>query len=157
MDEGGQGEKPKVVVDASVAAKWAIPGEPWDEEAKTLRDKIARGEVEAHAPILLLYELASVMWKAALTRILKPADGAEALKAMGRLGVNIQATGWSELPEILEIADTTKLTVYDSVYLHVSRRMGAKLVTADDELKRKGGGVTEILCLKDLADAPGKS
>ncbi|MBS7628359.1 type II toxin-antitoxin system VapC family toxin, partial [Candidatus Bathyarchaeota archaeon] len=143
----------KVVIDASVVAKWAIPGEDWDAEAKALRDKISSGEVEAYAPTLLLYEVASVMLKAALTGILKPTDGVEALKAMGRLGVNIQATGWNELPEILEMATATKLTIYDSVYLHTSKKIGSKLVTADDELKQKGKGVSEIMLLKDLTNA----
>jgi hypothetical protein len=66
MDKGGQGEKLRVVVDASAAAKWAVP-------------------------------------------------------------------------ESFKIAAATKITTYDSAYIYVSKKVGAKLVTAVSELKQKGG------------------
>ena len=150
MDKGGQGEKPKVVIDASVAVKWVIPGEPWEMQARILEVKIASREVEAYAPPLLLYEVASAILKSVLRGALKLGDGVEALTAIGRLGLNIQITSWNDLAEILDIATTTKLTIYDSTYLHLSKKMNAKLVTADKELKHRGRGVTEIILLKDL-------
>ncbi|RLI36344.1 hypothetical protein DRO55_03730, partial [Candidatus Bathyarchaeota archaeon] len=126
MDKGGQGEKPKVVIDASVAVKWIIPGEPWEAQARTLKERIASREIEAYAPPLLLYEVASVIQKSILRGALRLGDGIEALKAMGHLGLNIQPTSWDDLAEILNIAATTKLTVYDAAYLHLSRKMEAK-------------------------------
>jgi len=33
MAEGGEGKQVKLVIDASMAAKWIIPREPWEEEA----------------------------------------------------------------------------------------------------------------------------
>jgi predicted nucleic acid-binding protein len=136
MDKGGQVEKPRVVIDASVAAKWVIPGEPWDAQAERLKEKIAHGEIEIYAPTLLLYEVASVILKATSVHILKLSDGVEALKAIGRLGINIQTTSWNDLPEILQTATTTKLTIYDSAYLHLSKKMNAKLVTADNRKEK---------------------
>jgi len=150
MDKGGQGEKPKIVVDASVAAKWVIPGEPWQEEAKILEEKIALREVEAYAPQLLLYELASVILKAVRKEVLKLKDGIEALNVMGKLNVNIQPESWIDQAEILDIAALTKLTVYDAAYLHLSKKMNGKLVTVDSELKKKGESVTAVLLLKEL-------
>ena len=41
------------------------------------------------------------------------------------------------MAEILSIASKTKLTVYDAVYLHLSKRMKAKLITADSKQKRE--------------------
>lgn len=58
MDKGGE---EKVVLDASVVAKWAIPGERWEEEALNVKEKPVSGELRAYAPSLLTYELASVM------------------------------------------------------------------------------------------------
>jgi len=155
MDKGGQGEKPRVVIDASVAVKWVIPGEPWETQARTLEEKIASREVEAYAPTLLLYEAASVILKSILKGALKLTDGIGALKAMGDLGLNIKTTSWNDLTEILEIATTTKLTIYDSTYLHLSKKMRAQLITADNELKKKGENVTEAILLKDLTPAFG--
>ncbi len=150
MDKGGQGEKPKVVIDASVAVKWIIPGEPWEAQARTLKERIASREIEAYAPPLLLYEVASVIQKSILRGALRLGDGIEALKAMGRLGLNIQPTSWDNLAEILNIATTTKLTVYDAAYLHLSKKMEAKLVTADNKLKKRGESVTVTILLEEL-------
>jgi len=150
MDKGGQGEKPKVVIDASVAVKWIIPGEPWEAQARTLKERIASREIEAYAPPLLLYEVASVIQKSILRGALRLGDGIEALKAMGRLGLNIQPTSWDDLAEILNIATTTKLTVYDAAYLHLSRKMEAKLVTVDNKLKKRGESVTVTILLEEL-------
>ena len=150
MDKGGQGEKPRVVIDASVAVKWIIPGEPWEARASILEEKIASREVEAYAPPLLLYEVASVIRKSISRGALKLGDGIEALKAMGHLGLNIQPTSWDDLAEILNIATATKLTVYDAAYLHLSKKMEAKLITADSKLKKRGESVTAIILLKEL-------
>ncbi len=150
MDKGGEGEKPKVVVDASVAVKWVIPGEPWEEQAVALKDMVVSGEVEAYAPQLIMYEVASVILKAVLRGILKPSRGAEALRAFKDLGISIQAFDWDCAAEVLAAALETGLTIYDSVYLHLSRRLNCRLVTADGELEEKGRNVAEIVLLGDL-------
>lgn len=150
MDKGGQGEKLRVVVDASVAAKWIIPGEPWDTRAKALKDGIASGEVDAFAPPLIPYEVASVVLKSVSIGVLKLDAGLEALKAIGNLGVKVQSIDWKDVAEILSIASSAKLTVYDSTYLWLSKKLGAKLVTADRDLAEKGRIVTETALLKDL-------
>ena len=69
---------------------------------------------------------------------------------MEHLGLNIQTISWSDLAEILTIASKTKLTVYDAIYLHLSKRMKAKLITADSKLKKRGKSVAATILLKDL-------
>ena len=69
---------------------------------------------------------------------------------MGHLGLNIQTISWSDLAETLSIASKTNLTVYDAVYLHLSKRMKAKLIVADSKLKKRGKSVTATILLKDL-------
>ncbi|MEM2028292.1 MAG: type II toxin-antitoxin system VapC family toxin [Candidatus Bathyarchaeia archaeon] len=150
MDKGGQGAKPRIVVDASVVVKWIIPGEPWEEQARAIAEKIVSGVVEAYAPHLLLYEVASAILKSILIGAIRLSDGIEALEALEHLGISVQTIGWSDLKEILELAVTTKLTIYDSVYLHLTKKIGAQLITADSQLKQKGENVTEIILLKDL-------
>jgi predicted nucleic acid-binding protein len=87
MAEGGEGGKVRLVIDASVAAKWIIPGEPWDGKAKALKEAIAKGNVEAYAPTLILYELTSVIFKAVRNGVLSQQDGADGLREIGLLGL----------------------------------------------------------------------
>ncbi|MBS7635628.1 type II toxin-antitoxin system VapC family toxin [Candidatus Bathyarchaeota archaeon] len=150
MDKGGQGAKPKIVVDASVVVKWIIPGEPWEEQARAVGEKIVSGEVEAYAPHILSYEVASAILKSILIGAIKSSDGIEALEALESLGISVQTTEWGDLKEILRLAVATKLTIYDSAYLHLTKKIGAKLITADSQLKQKGENVAEIILLKDL-------
>jgi len=148
--EGGERTKVRLVVDASVAVKWIIPGEPWEKEAKALKNGIVLGRLEAYAPELIVYELASAISKAVKSKVLEPQDGAEALKAVGFLGINLVQVSWQEAAEILGLATTTGLTTYDATYLWLSKRLKAKLVTADEELKRKGEVVTDTILLAEL-------
>lgn len=153
MDKGGQGAKPRIVVDASVVVKWVIPGEPWEEQARAIGEKMVSGEVEVHVPHLLLYEVASAILKSILMGAVRLSDGGEALETLGHLGMKVHTTGWRDLREVLEVAAATKLTVYDSIYLHLAKRMGARLITADSHLKQRGEKVAEIVLLKDLGSA----
>ena len=150
MAEGGEGKEVKLVIDASVVAKWIIPGEPWEKEANTLKNAIASGRVKAYAPMLIVYELASVLLKAIKNNILKAEDGVEALKAIGSIGINLIPIEWEESAEILKIAAALGLTTYDSTYLWLSKKIKGRLITADEELKRKGETVTRTISLGEL-------
>ena len=77
----------KVVLDAGVVAKWAIPGERWEEEALTVKEKLVSGELRVYAPSLLAYELASVMLRAVKGAALGLKEALEALDAIGSLGI----------------------------------------------------------------------
>ena len=150
MAERGEEEQVKLVIDASVVAKWVIPGEPWEEEANTLKNAIASGRVKAYAPTLIIYELASVILKAIKNNILKVQDGVEALKAIGSLGISLIPVLWEESAEILKIATASGLTTYDSTYLWLSKKLEGKLITADEELKRRGEAITKTVLLGEL-------
>ena len=140
----------KLVVDASVVAKWIIPGEPWEEEANTLKRAIALGRVKAYAPTLLTYELASVLLKAVRKGVLEAVDGIEALKAVGSLGISLAPVLWEEVAEVFEAADSTSLTIYDAAYLWLSKKLDAPLVTADEKLCKRGGRIAKIISLRDV-------
>jgi len=148
--EGGERKKVRLVIDASVIVKWIIPGEPWEEEAKALKNKIVLGQLEAYAPELIIYELTSAISKAVKNKVLEPKDGADALEAVGSIGINLVQISWQEASEIFKIAIASGLTTYDSAYLWLSKRLKTKLVTADEELKRKGEAITETILLGEL-------
>jgi len=150
MDKKGQGEGHKIVVDASIVAKWIIPGEPWEDKAVILKDKIVSRDMDAYAPSLLFYEIASVLAKAISRKILRLEDAIEALDALRYLGIKIKAVNWGKLKKIIDIASEARLSVYDSTYLYLSRELGAKLVTADNELKKKGVNIAEVTLINEL-------
>lgn len=150
MDKGGQGQKSKVIVDASVGAKWIVPGEPWEEHATILKEKIVSGDLTAYAPSLFLYEIASIVVKSMAIGALTPKDCSEALDAIKLLGINIQPILWEDMIEIVDIAIKTNLTVYDSTYLYLCKKLNAKLVTADEELKNRGEKVADVCFIEDF-------
>ncbi|HID17378.1 TPA: hypothetical protein EYP26_03700 [Candidatus Bathyarchaeota archaeon] len=97
--EGAKG--PKVIVNASVAAKRVVPGEPWDAEAEALKGWIARREVEAYTSTFPLRGgLHST--KSHVNPYSKTTRRFRGPKGYEGLCINIQATSWS-FPEILEI------------------------------------------------------
>ncbi|MEM2849290.1 MAG: type II toxin-antitoxin system VapC family toxin [Candidatus Bathyarchaeia archaeon] len=150
MDKGRQGEKLRIVIDASVIAKWIIPGEPWEEQAKLLRNMVVSGDVEAYVPTLLLYEVTSVILRAFFRGVLKLSDGIEALKALRYIGFSIKAIEWEDLVEILNIATAAKLTVYDSTYIYLAKKLNAQLVTADRQMKKSCENITRATLLEEL-------
>jgi len=148
VDKGREGEQVGLVIDASVAAKWVIPGEPWEEKANMLKKAIVLGRVEAYVPTLLTYELASVLLKAVKKSVLKAVDGIEALEAIGSLGINLAPVLWKEVAEVFEVASLSSLTIYDAVYLWLSKKLDADLITADEKLRKKGEKSRKYFYLK---------
>jgi len=140
----------RFVIDASVAAKWILPGEPWEEKANMLKKAIALGRVEAYAPTLLTYELASVLLKAVKKSVLKVLDGIEALKAVSFLGINLVPVLWEEVAEVFETASSSSLTIYDAAYLWLSKKLDADLITADEKLRKKGEKIAKVLLLEEV-------
>lgn len=150
MAAGGSREKLRVVLDASIVAKWVVPGEPWEEEAVLLNNKVAEGCMEAHAPVLLLYEVSSVISRAIRIGAVEVEDAIEALTLLEYL-LNVHPVRWQDLPEIIRLSRAAGLTVYDSAYLHLAISIGAALVTVDEELAAKGENFAEVLHIADLA------
>ncbi|MEM0024933.1 MAG: type II toxin-antitoxin system VapC family toxin [Thermofilaceae archaeon] len=150
MAARGSREKLQVVLDASVVSKWIVPGEPWEEEAALLNRMVAEGRVEAHVPALLLYEVSSVVFRAARMGAVEMNDALEALTLLDYL-LNVHPAGWRDMPEIVRLAHATGLTIYDSAYLQLAASTGAVLVTADEELAARGKRVADVIHLADLA------
>ncbi|MEM0008634.1 MAG: type II toxin-antitoxin system VapC family toxin [Thermofilum sp.] len=95
------------------------------------------GEVEAYAPSLLLYEVSSVMYKALSSGVISIDDAWEILSSLKDIGIRLANFYWDELPKLLELAQQSRLTVYDSSYLLLAKKINAILVTADEDLKKE--------------------
>jgi len=54
----------KYTIDASVMARWFIPGEEYEEEALKIRNDYAQGKIQLYAPTPIKYEVLNSIWKA---------------------------------------------------------------------------------------------
>jgi len=117
-----------LVIDASVAVKWFLP-EPDAEPAVAL----LRGGHRLIAPDLLWIEVASVLWKVARRSALTAEEAERMISDAAAFPVEIFESG-PLLVDALRIATATDRTVYDSLYVALSAREDAVMITADDRL-----------------------
>ena len=137
------------VLDASVAVKWVLSGEPYTEEANKLRDALLSGAVQVCAPSLLMHEVANSIWKAAMRRRISTADAHEALHGLDEVQIDLRELSPQQVAEELDIACEFDVTTYDAAYLLLSEKTKAKLVTADDKLYEKAKPHFRVVHLKD--------
>jgi predicted nucleic acid-binding protein len=118
----------KLVVDASVAAKWLVV-EALSAEALALLES---GN-ELVAPELFWAEVGNILWKKARAGDL---TDTEAIKRFDSLrSMQIRTVPNSLVGrEAVELALATGRTVYDAVYLAIAVREGCRFVTADERL-----------------------
>ena len=123
------------VIDASVAAKWFLPGrgESLTKEAFDLLGRYAKGEIRFVVPDLFWAEFGNILWKAArhgrCTR--RAAEGAIAAMQDRKLPtVPSQAL----LGPAFAIATAFDRTVCDALYAALALGSRGQLVTADEKL-----------------------
>jgi predicted nucleic acid-binding protein len=118
----------KVVVDASVAAKWLVT-ESLSDKALTLLG----GSDDFIAPDLFLPEVGNILWKKARAGDLTPAMASERFRALQSMGVAlVPSAGIAD--RALAIALEYRRTVYDALYLALAEAEGCRFVTADERL-----------------------
>ena len=120
----------KVVVDASVAAKWVV------EEAHSAKAVRLLNCDEIHAPDHWLAEAVNVIWSKVLKGDLDASDAAERVTALTRspvIGVPIAEL----MARALTIAVEHSVTIYDSLYVALAEERALPLVTADEKLVRR--------------------
>ena len=120
----------KLVVDASVAAKWLFKEQGSHESRHLLAHRIRLG-----APDLILTETANVVWKKARRREIS--DPQPYLAELANLPDVIALRPSSDLvAHAAAIAIAIDHPVYDCLYLACAETDGAPLVTADTKLQR---------------------
>jgi predicted nucleic acid-binding protein len=125
----------RLVVDASVAAKWLLP-EPGSDAASAL---LEGDDVELHAPELWTAELTNVLCKHCRRGELTPAEAAAGVQQM----LDMPVTHHEHEPlaaAALVTALTHGISVYDALYVDLARGLDATLITADERLVRAGDG-----------------
>ena len=139
-----------VVLDANVIAKWILPGEPWEDQALKLREKLVNGEIEVHEPVLLVYELASLLVRAIRMGRIKSEDGKLAMKLLNKLGIKLYEINLSEGANLIELAENLNITTYDATYISLAKKLKALLISADNEMYTKAKNFVKIKHLKEI-------
>lgn len=136
----------RVVVDASVAAKWILP-EPYSDEAT----RLLADDFELWAPDLLWPEVGNILWKRWRRGEVTAEEGSSLLQDFRHFPVRILSSdgiagiAW-------EIASSFSRSFYDSLYLALAVDRGCALVTADGKLYNALSGGTSPVPLIWVAE-----
>ncbi len=137
------------MLDASVAVKWVLSGEPLEENATKLKADLMSGNAELCAPSFLIQEITNAIWRAIKLRRITPEKAERALIRLDDLAITFYDFNWKDACEELVIATELDLTIYDAAYIFLSRKLNAKLITADEKMYQKAKSTFHVLHLKD--------
>ncbi len=122
----------KYILDASVALKWVLK-EPESDRARRLRDEFRQQIHELHVPESFLPEVGHALTRAERKGLIQPpmaaAFFADILSTPPEFHSLIPL-----MPKAIELSSTTRLGVYDCLYVVMAEREGCELLTADDRL-----------------------
>ena len=135
----------KLVVDASVVAKWFIP-EHHSDRALRVRDSHAAGDITLVAPDLLIYEVANAL---RYRRDYQEEAVIECVSILCAFGMELEPPGPREISRAVTEATNRDLSVYDGSYISIAKKHATKVVTADAKLHLAGGGDDRLL-IEDL-------
>jgi predicted nucleic acid-binding protein len=135
----------RLVVDSCVAVKWFIR-----EEDSDAAHSLLAGQSGLIAPDIALAEIANALWKAHKRRIVDQEEVQRRLKGASRFFNQLLPTN-ELLDDGLELACTIDHPIYDCLYVVVSRRMGAPLVTTDSRLIARLAGTADMKNVVHLA------
>jgi len=124
-----------LVLDASVALKWAIPSarEPLTDESLRLLKRYVDSEVEFIVPDVFWAEVGNVLWKGTRQRRWRQ-DEAEAVAADMKARDFATVSSFILLPEALRIAFAYDRSVYDCLYVALAVQSKTDWITADERL-----------------------
>jgi predicted nucleic acid-binding protein len=125
----------RLVLDASVAIKWAIPSarEPLTDQSLRLLRRYVDSEIEFIVPDVFWAELGNVLWKGTRQRRWRQHE-AEAVATDMRARNFATVSSITLLPEALRIAFAYDRAVYDCLYVALAVQSKTDLITADEHL-----------------------
>lgn len=123
-----------VVLDASIAVKWAIPAkEPLKDESCRLLKGYVDGDIDFIVPDIFWAEIGSVMCNGARRGRWSRSD-AESITADMRARDFRSVPSHMLLPEALKISFRYERSIYDSLYAALALEFKSTLITADKRL-----------------------
>jgi predicted nucleic acid-binding protein len=124
-----------LILDASVAIKWAMPmaREPLTDESLRLLKRYVDSEIEFIVPDIFWAEVGNVLWKCTRQRRWRQ-DRAEAVATDMRSRDFPTVSSLVLLPEALRIAFAYDRSLYDCLYVALAVQSRTTLITADERL-----------------------
>ena len=124
-----------LVLDASVAVKWAMPlaKEPLTDESLRLFKRYRDGEFDFCVPDVFWAEVGNVLWKG-VRRGRWSRNDAEITAEDFRVRDFVTISSLVLLPEALRIAFDYDRAVYDCLYVALAIQQKTDLVTADERM-----------------------
>lgn len=139
----------RYVVDASVAVKWLMP-EEHSECAMRLLDDWLEGGLGLDAPGLVRLEVANALRRYAERGVIDAGKAREGLGIFREMALDYHEEDWGLVEEALEASLTTGLSICDSVYFVLARRLEATLITADRSLINEVMGEIKVEDIRDV-------
>lgn len=123
----------EVVIDASVALHW-FTNEDDSPAARVLLDDCISDELRLVVPDLLFIEVANAIssQEGASPKLLEKV-------VTGLWGLKLEVAPLSDalLKEACWLAHSTKITLYDAIYVALARERGCELITADQQIMKR--------------------
>ena len=135
------------IVDASVAAKWFI-----DEEYSEAALSVLKEKNKLHAPDFLFLEIDSIICKWIRRGIVTTEEAVELRDALRRYPIQNHPFA-SYLNSAFAIANETKQSIHDCLYVALAALLKAKMVTADRRLYdgiRSGWFKKHVVWVEDI-------
>ena len=123
---------PRIVIDASTAAKWQLSDETDTVPALDMLQDYIAGAVEFVAPRIWSYEIANVMNKAVSIDRLTEIEGREAFETLHLLDIDI--LDFPSPANAYQLSRTYQRSVYDSLYLTAAHTHNLDFWTGDRRL-----------------------
>lgn len=121
-----------VVIDSSIAIKWFVV-EPYSDEARKILDQYKAGDLNLLGPDLINAEVGNIVWKKHRLQDLSAEDAQEVLNTFRTVTFHF-TPGAELLDEACRLAIAHARTVYDMMYVALSKREKCRFVTADERL-----------------------
>jgi len=131
----------KVVVDASVVARWYVQ-EEWSDAAIRVRQDFEKGLIGLVAPYLLFYEVSNSL---RYSSDLNADDVSEYTMSLIDMQLDTRPLTKEEIEKTVMLAFQFNITMYDAVYFALSQSMGISFLTGDLKLYRKLGSDNVVL------------
>lgn len=125
-----------IVLDASVALEWVLPGAVNREYADAVLMSILDGEVVAHAPELMTLECAYVLGKAVGQGRVTTAQTRQFGEALDRVISHIHTGRSPFVSGALAVAERYELAAYDACYFDLAVFLGCPIAAIDKAVRR---------------------
>ena len=126
-----------MIVDASVAAKWFLPEEDLELEARLVRDAVLDERIRANAPTILWSEVADAIVGAVRQKRFDGEQARDVSARFRRLRASVELTD-VDVEDAVDRALRVGIGAYDAQYLSLAAMLDQSIMTADRRMLEQG-------------------